>query len=56
MPERKMTDAINEPILFTRFPAPIKSFYMTRCPEDNYLTESVSYDYMFPFCCGCRKP
>lgn len=41
MPERKMTDSINEPILFTRFPAPIKSFYMSRCPEDNHLTESV---------------
>ncbi|ODN03533.1 Asparagine--tRNA ligase, cytoplasmic [Orchesella cincta] len=46
MPERKMTDSINEPILFTRFPAPIKSFYMSRCPEDNYLTESV--DVLLP--------
>jgi len=46
MPERKMTDAINEPILFCRFPAPIKSFYMSRCPEDNGLTESV--DVLLP--------
>jgi asparaginyl-tRNA synthetase len=46
MPERKMTDSINEPILFTRFPAPIKSFYMSRCPEDKELTESV--DVLLP--------
>jgi asparaginyl-tRNA synthetase len=46
MPERKMTDSINEPILFCRFPAPIKSFYMSRCPEDNGLTESV--DVLLP--------
>ena len=37
-----MTDAINEPILFCRFPAEIKSFYMPRCKEDRRLTESVS--------------
>jgi len=42
MPERKMTDSFNEPILFTRFPAGIKAFYMSRCPEDRQLTESVS--------------
>lgn len=41
MPERKMTDQINEPILFCRFPAEIKSFYMQRDPKDNLLTESV---------------
>jgi len=41
MPERKMTDAMNEPIMFCRFPAPIKSFYMSRCKDDNSLTESV---------------
>jgi len=46
MPERKMTDAINEPILFTRFPAGIKAFYMSRCPENRELTESV--DVLLP--------
>lgn len=42
MPERKMTDQINEPIMLTKFPAGIKAFYMSRCKEDNSLTESVS--------------
>ncbi len=45
-PERKMTDAINEPIFLTRFPVEIKSFYMKRCPEDLRLTESV--DVLIP--------
>ncbi|KAK0181476.1 hypothetical protein PV327_003758 [Microctonus hyperodae] len=46
MPERKMTDAINEPIMLCRFPANIKSFYMSKCPEDLRLTESV--DVLLP--------
>jgi asparaginyl-tRNA synthetase len=45
MPERKMTDQINEPILFCRFPAEIKSFYMQRDPKDNRLTESVNFRF-----------
>lgn len=46
MPERKMTDQINEPIMLCRFPAGIKSFYMSKCPEDLMLTESV--DVLMP--------
>ncbi|GFS87780.1 asparagine--tRNA ligase, cytoplasmic [Nephila pilipes] len=46
MPERKMTDKINEPIMLCRFPAEIKSFYMSKCPEDLRLTESV--DVLMP--------
>lgn len=46
MPERKMTDQINEPIMLCRFPVEIKSFYMQRCQEDKRLTESV--DVLLP--------
>ncbi|XP_076255248.1 asparagine--tRNA ligase, cytoplasmic-like [Rhynchophorus ferrugineus] len=46
MPERKMTDQINKPIMLCRFPSNIKSFYMSKCPEDVRLTESV--DVLLP--------
>ncbi|XP_058824852.1 asparagine--tRNA ligase, cytoplasmic-like [Topomyia yanbarensis] len=36
-PERKMTEQINEPIMLCRFPAKIKSFYMSRCEDDRRL-------------------
>jgi asparaginyl-tRNA synthetase len=46
MPERKVTDKINRPIMLGRFTAEIKTFYMQRCPEDRRLTKSV--DVLMP--------
>ncbi|GIQ82124.1 asparagine-tRNA ligase [Kipferlia bialata] len=40
-PERKMIDAIGEPVFLIKFPASLKSFYMKKCPGEPLLTESV---------------
>ncbi len=44
--ERKMTDALNVPILLCGFPKEIKSFYMSRIKGDEGFTESV--DVLMP--------
>lgn len=44
--ERRMMDIIKEPVMLTKFPAGIKAFYMSRCPDDRRVTESV--DVLIP--------
>eukprot|EP00871_Galdieria_phlegrea_P002426 jgi/Galph1/3184/GphlegSOOS_G1831.1 len=46
LPERKMTDQINEPIFLTKFPVSLKSFYMKKCKDNKQLTESM--DLLLP--------
>jgi asparaginyl-tRNA synthetase len=44
--ERKMTDILQVPVFLTHFPVEIKSFYMSKDPEDLRVTESV--DVLMP--------
>eukprot|EP00758_Cryptobia_borreli_P016924 Tbor_TRINITY_DN6148_c1_g1::TRINITY_DN6148_c1_g1_i10::g.22697::m.22697/K01893/NARS, asnS; asparaginyl-tRNA synthetase len=45
-PEREMVGKMGEIVMMTHFPAVMKSFYMSRDPEDSTLTESV--DVLIP--------
>ena len=52
-PERKMIDMIGEPVLLIRFPAQMKSFYMSRCTDgpkdsDGKFMETESVDLLMP--------
>ncbi|VDK41445.1 unnamed protein product [Taenia asiatica] len=46
LPERKLTDTMNCPILMTKFPTALKPFYMQRVKDDPSVTESV--DLLLP--------
>ena len=45
-PERRLVDAIGEPVLLTNFPVELKEFYMLRTESDRSLTDSVSYRFI----------
>jgi len=45
-PERYMVDTIDEPIILTHFPRPIKAFYMQPDATDPHVTESC--DILIP--------